>query len=156
MAGAKQFLTFSQQVEYLKSEKEIAVSDDQFAEEILQRIGYFALMGGYKELFRIPFTKKYKTGTSFDEIVALYQFDAELMELFLKYLLQIERHIGNLIAHYFVEAHGISQAEYMNPNNYNNSSRNRKIITGLLRKLHGAITPFQNLPSFFKCKPTAA
>ena len=49
MAGTKQFLTFSQQVEYLKSEKAIAVSDDQFAEEILQRIGYFALMGGYKE-----------------------------------------------------------------------------------------------------------
>ena len=140
MAGTKQFLTFSQQVEYLKSEKAIAVSDDQFAEEILQRIGYFALMGGYKELFRIPFTKKYKPGTSFDEIVALYQFDAELRELFLKYLLQIERHIGNLIAHYFVEAHGIFQAEYMNPNNYNNSSRNRKIIIGLIRKLHGAVT----------------
>lgn len=140
MAGTKQFLTFSQQVEYLKSEKEIAVSDDQFAAEILQRIGYFALMGGYKELFRIPFTKKYKPGTSFDEIVALYQFDAELRELFLKYLLQIERHIGNLIAHYFVESHGISQAEYMNPKNYNNSSHNRKIITGLIRKLHGAVT----------------
>lgn len=60
MAGTKQFLTFSQQVEYLKSEKEIAVSDEQFAEEILQRIGYFALMGGYKELFRIPFTKNIK------------------------------------------------------------------------------------------------
>ena len=51
MAGTKQFLTFSQQVDYLKSEKEIAVSDDQFAAEILQRIGYFALMGGYKENF---------------------------------------------------------------------------------------------------------
>ena len=44
MAGAKQFLTFSQQVEYLKSEKEIAVSDDQFAEEILQRIDYWYQM----------------------------------------------------------------------------------------------------------------
>lgn len=64
-------------------------------------------MSGYKELFRIPFSKKYKPGTSFDEIVTLYQFDARLRELFLKYLLQIERHIGNLIAYYFVEAHGI-------------------------------------------------
>ena len=39
MAGIKQFLTFSQQVDYLKREKGIAVSDDQFGEEILQRIG---------------------------------------------------------------------------------------------------------------------
>lgn len=78
-------------------------------------------------------------GTTFDEIVALYQFDADLRELFLKYLLQIERHIGNLIAYYFIEAHGISQNEYMNPNNYNNIARNRNTIGGLIKKLYGAI-----------------
>lgn len=57
MAILKQFLTFNQQVNYLKNEKRITVSDEQFAEDVLQRIGYFALMGGYKELFRIPFSK---------------------------------------------------------------------------------------------------
>lgn len=31
--------------------------DSQYAEKVLQRIGYFSLMGGYKQLFRIPFTK---------------------------------------------------------------------------------------------------
>ena len=140
MAVSKQFLTFTQQIDYLRNEKGITIANKQSAEDVLQRIGYFALMGGYKELFRIPFSKKYKPGTSFDEIVALYQFDAELRELFLKYLLQIERHIGNLIAYHFVEVHGISQTEYMNPCNYNNTSRNKKIIAGLIRKLHGAIT----------------
>lgn len=139
MATTKRFLTFTQQVESLKSEKHIEIPDSQFAEEILQRIGYFSLMGGYKQLFRIPFSKKYKPGTTFDEIVALYQFDANLRELFLKYLLQIERHIGNLMAHYFIEAHGISQKEYINPNNYNNIPRNRNTIGGLMKKLHGAI-----------------
>lgn len=97
-------------------------------------------MGGYKELFRILFSKKYKLGTSFDEIFTLYQFDASLRELFFKYLLQIECHIGNLIAYYFVEAHGISQAEYMSPYNYNNNARNQKIISRLIRKLHGAVS----------------
>ena len=109
MSASKQFLTFTQQVDYPKNEKGITISNDQFAEDTLQHIGYFALMSGYKELFRIPFSKKYKPGTSFDEIVTLYQFDVRLRELFLKYLLQIERHIGNLIAYYFVEAHGIFQ-----------------------------------------------
>ncbi len=120
MTASKHFLTFSQQVESLKNEKHIEIPDSQYAEKILQRIGYFSLMGGYKQLFRIPFTKKYRPGTNFDEIVALYQFDADLRELFLKYLLQIERHIGNLMAYYFIDAHGISQKEYMNPDNYNN------------------------------------
>lgn len=100
MPVSKQFLTFTQQVDYLKNEKGITVYNDQFAEETLQRIGYFALMGGYKELFRVPFSKKYKPGTSFDEIVTLYQFDAGLRELFLKYLIQIERHIGQNMGTY--------------------------------------------------------
>lgn len=138
MANVKQFLTFSKQVDYLKNQKGITIINDSFAEDILQRIGYFTLISGYKELFRIPFTKKYKPGTSFDEIVTLYQFDSELRELFLKYLLQIERHIGNLIAYYFIEKYGISQTEYMNPNNYNNSASNKKTIAILIRKLYGA------------------
>jgi abortive infection bacteriophage resistance protein len=47
---------------------------------MLQQIGYSSLLGGYKQLFRLPLTKKYRPGTTFDEIVALYQFDAELRE----------------------------------------------------------------------------
>ncbi|MEJ8744757.1 Abi family protein [Mediterraneibacter sp. HCN-7094] len=47
-------------------------------------------MGGYKHLFRISNTKKYKAEKSFEEIVSLYKFDAEIRELFFKYLLQIE------------------------------------------------------------------
>lgn len=60
-------------------------------------------MGGYKHLFRISNTKKYKAGTSFEEIVSLYKFDAELRELFFKYLLQIERQMRSLMSYYFTE-----------------------------------------------------
>ena len=58
------------------------------------------LMGGYKHLFRIPLTKNYKPGTFFEEIVALYEFDADLRELVFRYLLQIERHVRSLISYY--------------------------------------------------------
>lgn len=63
-----------------------------------------------------------------------------MRELFLKYLLQIERHMGNLMAYYFIEAHGISQEEYMNPDNYNNIPRNRSTIIKLIKRLSGAVT----------------
>ena len=92
MLPQKKFSTFSEQVEWLQDEKHLIISDKQYAEDVLKHIGYFPLMGGYKHLFRIPLTPKYKDGTSFDEIVSLYEFDAELRELFFKYLLQIERH----------------------------------------------------------------
>ena len=42
----------------LKNEKHIEISDYQYTEESLQKIGYFSLMAGYKHLFRIPFSKK--------------------------------------------------------------------------------------------------
>ena len=48
MAGAKDFTTFKEQVDILENEKGIIIPDHQDAEEILQHIGYFSLMGGYK------------------------------------------------------------------------------------------------------------
>ena len=86
----KKFSSFSDQVFWISDEKGIKIKDREYAEEMLRQIGYFPLMGGYKHLFRISNTKKYKVGTSFEEIVSLYKFDAELRELFFKYLLQIE------------------------------------------------------------------
>lgn len=53
MTVTKNFLTFTQQVKALKNDKHIVISDSQYAEDMLQRIGYFSLMGGYKHLFRI-------------------------------------------------------------------------------------------------------
>ena len=94
---------------YLQIEKYIADKITSLCEKMCIRdsqIGYFPLMGGYKHLFRISNTKKYKVGTSFEEIVSLYKFDAELRELFFKYLLQIERQMRSLMSYYFTEMYG--------------------------------------------------
>lgn len=103
------------------------------------QIGYFPLFGGYKHLFRIPLTKKYKEGTTFNEIVALYEFDSNLRELFFKYLLQIERHMRSLMSYYFSEKYGETQTAYLNADNYSNSQRNRKIILRLISTLQRAV-----------------
>ena len=114
--ATKTFSSFQDQVRWLKDEKQLIITDPEYAKETLKHIGYFPLMGGYKHLFRIPLTKKYKEGTTFEEIVALYEFDSELRELFFKYLLQIERHLRSLISYYFSEKYGESQNAYLNIN----------------------------------------
>ena len=91
-------------------------------------------MGGYKHLFRISNTKKYKAGTSFEEIVSLYKFDAELRELFFKYLLQIERQMRSLMSYYFTEMYGAEQKQYLDANNYN-TKRNHATIVKLIETL---------------------
>lgn len=140
MAQQKIFSTFQKQVEWLQEEKHLIISDKTYAEDILKRIGYFPLMGGYKHLFRLPLTKKYKEGTTFEEIVALYEFDSELRELFFKYLLQIERHLRSLMSYYFCEKYGESQSAYLDTNNFNNTRRTYKTVTRLISTLQRAVT----------------
>ena len=60
----------------------------------------------------------YRDGVTFEDIVMLYNFDEALRRLFLRYLLMIERSIKARIAYVFCNAHGASQAEYLNPQNY--------------------------------------
>ena len=130
----KTFASFEQQIQHLE-DKVIIISDRAYAEAMLKQIGYFPLIGGYKHLFRIPFTKTYKIGTTFEEIVALYEFDSDLRDLFFKYLLQIERNLRSLMSYYFTEKYGESQDAYLDSSNYNTNRRNQKVVARLISTL---------------------
>lgn len=135
---AKPFLTFQAQISFLEQDKNLLVGDHAFAEAMLKQIGYFSLIGGYKTPFKNPTTQKYKDGARFEDIVALYHFDENLRELFLRYILKIERHIRALLSYHFTEKYGESQAMYLNPANY---SQNRKYANGI----HRLISTLDNL-----------
>ena len=102
----KPFLTFDAQISYLENDKNLVIQDHDYAKTMLKQIGYFSLIGGYKAPFKNPTTRKYRDGTRFEDIVVLYYFDENLRELFLKYILKIERHIRALPSYHFSEKHG--------------------------------------------------
>ena len=131
----KPFLTYEQQLAKLRDEKHLVISDEESASNKLKRIGYYSLISGYKHLFRIPNQKNYKDGVSFDEIVALYEFDESLRELFLHYLLHIERHMRSLLSYYFTEKNGELQVSYLNKENYNYSRKHKNGIDRLVSEL---------------------
>lgn len=133
------FFSFNEQVSLI-IEKGIEIIDKNYAKEMLQQIGYFPLIGGYKHLFKIPTTNKYKAGTTIEEIISLYKFDKELRELFFKYLLQIERHMRSLISYYFTQYYGIAQKQYLDIKNYNDTKRNHATIVKLISTLKRATT----------------
>lgn len=136
MREPKEFSSFDRQIEIIC--EKIAIRDKDEAKEALKKIGYFQLMGGYKSLFRIPGTKKYKEGTSFEEIVSLYEFDVELRELFFRYLLQVERNLRSLMSYYFTETYGAAQKEYLNPQNYDLTKKNKYTVERLIATLERA------------------
>jgi abortive infection bacteriophage resistance protein len=118
---SKPFMTYDQQIEKLK-EKHLMIASEENAKAVLHRYGYFALITGYKDLLKNRTTRNYLDGTTFENIVAIYQFDEQLRELTFRYLLHIERHIRSSLSYGFCNLFGENQGEYLNKYNYDISS----------------------------------
>lgn len=131
----KPFITYTEQVEKLRDEKNLIVTDIYFAEKTLQNISYYALIGGYKHPFIDIHTRKYVNNARFEDIVALYELDEELRGIFFKYLCRVERRVRSSISYYFCQKHGERQEEYLNADNYNNVSKNKIGIEKLVKML---------------------
>ena len=54
---SKPFITYTAQVEKLKNEKNLIITDDDFAVESLQNISYYALIGAYSARTAHPFQR---------------------------------------------------------------------------------------------------
>lgn len=133
----KPFLTYEQQLHKLTDEKQLIINNREFAEEKLRDIGYFALIGGYKEPFRDAMTRVYLENTTFEDIYALYDFDNRLRELIFRYICQIEKKIRNIISYSFCEVYGEMQTRYLDTASYNYVRSNQRGIDKLIRMLDG-------------------
>lgn len=131
----KPFITHTAQVEKLTNEKHLIVTDTNFATTSLKNISYFGLIGGYKHPFIDVQTHKYINNTTFEDIVALYEFDEELRGLFFKYLCHIEIKLRSSISYYFCQKHGERQEEYLNPNNYSTAPKSKRGVIKLIKIL---------------------
>lgn len=99
---AKTFFTYEQQLNKLQQEKGLIISDTTVATQTLEKLSYYSLIGGYKQLFKHSPSQKYIYGVTFDELVAFYYFDEELRSLFMKYILHVERHMKSLLSYHFL------------------------------------------------------
>lgn len=143
---AKPFMTYDQQIQKLR-EKNLWIPDEEAAKEILRKEGYFALISGYKDLFKNPTTRNYRDGTTIEDIYALYQFDEQLRELTLHHLLHIERHLRSTLSYAFCMAFGDRQSAYLDPKNYDTRRRNQRELHLLLEKfLHPLLDRSTNYP----------
>lgn len=128
------FRTYDQQLQILSDKKKLIISDNAIAKEALVNIGYFSLIGGYKEPFKNPMTRQY-INTTFGDIYALYQFDKDLRELSFRYLCEVERKIRQVISYCFCDTHGDGQNEYLNPANYRSGNKFAHDVVKLIRIL---------------------
>ena len=80
---------YEQQMNKLQNEKQLTITNSAYAEEVLEKLSYYSLIGGYKNIFKHPASGNYIYGVTFEEIVSFYYFDEELRTLFLKYILHV-------------------------------------------------------------------
>lgn len=102
----KEFKTYEQQIELLKS-RSLIISDKEFALKKLQEDNYYNIINGYKDLFLNPSDQNnFITGTTFEEIYSLYQFDRDIKGILLKNILKVENILRTLISYCFSEKYG--------------------------------------------------
>ena len=135
MPKQKPFLNYQDQINNLITKKGLTINVPSFAEKKLQEIRYYALIDGYKSIFYDYTTRTYLPGTTFEDIVNLYNFDEELRLLVFKYICHIEQRIRSQISYYFCDKYSSSQNDYLNPNHYNYSKRNMGGINKLVQIL---------------------
>ena len=137
-------MTYDQQIEKLR-DKHLVITDENSAKAILHRYSYFALITGYKTLLKNRTTKNYLDGTTFEDIVAIYQFDEQLREITFRYLLHIERHIRSALSYGFCDVYGDDQRKYLDKHHYDISTQQKEQAVDKLISRY--LSPLVNRPT---------
>lgn len=104
MKELKTAKTFDEQLAILES-RDMVIDDADAALRALKSMNYYRLTG-YAYQFKHGKNERYKAGTSFETVLALYRFDKELRRVLQTYLEDIEIFARTQIAYYFGHVYG--------------------------------------------------
>lgn len=115
----KDFTTFEQQIEILKSRNLKFVSEET-AIKALQRFGYYSIINGYKDPYVETCNGKevYRDGVTFEQIYSLYKLDKNIRNELMAAMLEIEENLRTAVAHTLGEAFTADQNLYLNRANF--------------------------------------
>lgn len=110
MPGTQKIFTTTKDQIQKQISRGLKITNDDATQKIIETENYYNLFNGYKWLFldadHSGPDEKYLPGTSFSEIYALYLFDRELRNIFIRYILEIENSIKSVLSHDFSKKYG--------------------------------------------------
>ncbi len=92
----KTYYTVPQQIQHLK-DKDLVFEKEWQAQQTLKNISYYRLSGYFYHFQNAEDNKRFEKGIIFENIVALYKFDAKLRLLVMGALESIEVHLKTAI-----------------------------------------------------------
>lgn len=99
----KPFKTYEEQLNILRN-RNLIINDIKYAMRKLRNIGYYNLINGYSDVFLDKkYQDVYRKNIKFEDIVNLFEFDADLREILYKYLLICEQRLTAIIPYELVK-----------------------------------------------------
>ena len=133
----KTFKSYEEQIEILRS-RGLLIENELETIKILRNENYYNIINGYKDLFlESGEVEKYKENSKFNELYALYKFDREIRNIFLKKILIFENNIKSVIAYNFSKNYG--HVDNIKLSNFDDERKNIKQISKLIADIHGDI-----------------
>lgn len=138
MTNSKIFKNLDEQIDILKS-KGLVIDNIDKAKEILFRENYF-FISGYRHLFMA--SKKdnhFISGTTFEELYAMFSFDRKIRNIFFSFILIIENNMKSIISYQLSKKYGYREKEYLNPNNFTQDAMKSRQVYDILNKMRRQI-----------------
>lgn len=128
----KEAKTFEEQLDILRR-KGLEVENPSEAIFTLSRINYYRLIAYGLTLKDPNQPNKYRPGTTFNQLVALYEFDKNLRQLLIGVVESIEVAFRTHIAYHHAHAYG--PLGYKKASNFKNSGHHEKFLKNLERSM---------------------
>lgn len=122
----------------------LKLTDYQNNKLYLMTNNYYSIINGYSRYFWQT-TNKYYPGTTFDDISMLYFLDRELKFIFLKAILEAEKHLKSITAYTLAERYQHNPTDYLSTDfyTYNSNSRNQsRDVTFLVNRFQKIISKY--------------
>lgn len=121
--------------EQISNLKEIGLifEDEEYARKILNDISYFRLIKAFSLNLK-PKNGNYNMRTSFETIVGLYLFNANLRQLIFPEIEKIEINVRCRLSNYFAEKYGV--LGYFNENNFADVNYHKEFFNDINQEIH--------------------
>lgn len=130
----KEFKTLDEQIEILKN-RGLVINDVDKAESLLLRENYF-FINGYRHIFlKSRKENNFISGTTFEELYAVFQFDRSFRNILFKNLLIVENNLKSIISYKLSKKYGIREKDYLKPSNFSQDVKKVRQVNDVLNKV---------------------
>ncbi len=134
----KEFKTLDEQVEILKK-KGLVINDIDKVKGLLLRENYF-FISGYRHLFlKSKKTNEFVSGTTFEELYAVFQFDRNFRNILFKNFLIVENNLKSIISYTLSRKYGIREKDYLKASNFSQDIKKLRQVSDVLNKMRRQI-----------------